>query len=296
MNKSRYSLIIRCYNEEKHIKCLLDKITSQTVKDLEIIVVDSGSTDNTLNLVKKYSVQILHISPKEFTFGRSLNIGCRAANGEFIVITSPHCYPVGNNWVEKLLLPFADPKVALVYGKQRGSETSKFSEQRIFEVWFPGKSDMDQSHPFCNNANTVIRRSVWEKMPYNESLTGLEDLEWAKKVIALGYKIAYVAEAEIVHIHDESPKRIYNRYKREAIAFRHIFPDERFSFFTFIHLFTANVVCDFFYALRGKVLSRNFKSIITFRFMQFWGTYKGFKQKKPVTDKLREIFYYPRKK
>jgi rhamnosyltransferase len=291
----RISIVIRCYNEEKHIGYLLDKLKDQTVKDIEIVVVDSGSTDNTVNIAKKYTEKILHIDPKEFTFGKSLNIGIKVSEGELIIITSPHCYPVKNDWIEKLTAPFKDPRVSLVYGKQRGHERSKFSEKRVFERWFHEISDKDQKHPFCNNANCAIRRSIWENFPYDESLTGLEDLEWAKRAIAKGYKIVYESDAEIIHIHNESPWYIYNRYRREAIAFKHIFPEERFNFFTFIHLFIANVTQDCFYAIKNGVLCHNIKEIITFRLMQFWGAYKGFKEKKPVTDKLRQIFYYPKK-
>jgi rhamnosyltransferase len=78
----KISVVIRCYNEEKHIGTLLDKLKEQTVKDVEIVVVDSGSTDNTINIAGKYTEKILHIDPKDFTFGRSLNIGITASKGE----------------------------------------------------------------------------------------------------------------------------------------------------------------------------------------------------------------------
>jgi rhamnosyltransferase len=291
---TKISIVIRCYNEEKHIGTLLDKLKEQTLKDLEIIVVDSGSQDNTLQIVSQYPARVFHINPRHFTFGRSLNIGCDAASGDIIVITSPHCYPTGNDWIERLSEPFSDQKVALVYGKQRGDKNSKFSEQRIFKRWFPKVSEMNQDHPFCNNANIAIRCSIWEKLPYDESLTGLEDIDWAKRALALGYKIIYKADAGVIHIHEESPKRIYRRYEREAIAFKRIFPEERFNIFTFFHLFISNVLHDSFYAIQNKVLWYNLKSIIIFRFMQFLGTYKGFKKKKQETEKLKTIFYYPK--
>ena len=69
-----------------------------------------------------------------------------------------------------------------------------------------------QRHPFCNNANSAIRRSLWKSLPYNEELTGLEDLDWANKVTSLGKKIIYNAKAEVIHVHNETSKKIYNRY------------------------------------------------------------------------------------
>ncbi len=125
------SIIIRAHNEERHLGRLLEGIAQQTVKDVEIILVDSGSTDGTLTVAARYPVQVVHIAPEEFTFGRSLNLGIQAANAELLVFASAHVYPVYPDWLEKLLAPFADPQIALVYGKQRGGPSSKYSERQI---------------------------------------------------------------------------------------------------------------------------------------------------------------------
>lgn len=289
----RCSIVIRCYNEEQHIGRLLSGIMQQTVQDVEIILVDSGSTDATLSIAARYPVKILSIRPQEFSFGRSLNVGCQAATREFIVIASAHVYPVYEDWLEQLLAPFTDPKVALVYGKQRGNETTKYSEHQIFAKWFPDKSNLHQDHPFCNNANAAIRRSLWQQLPYDETLTGLEDIDWAKRVMGMGYKIVYTGDAEVMHVHNESPKRIYNRYRREAIALKRIFPEEQFTLWNFARLFTANVVSDCYHAWHDRALGRNFAGILGFRLMQFLGTYRGFTQRGPVTSRLKQTFYYP---
>ena len=287
------SVVVRCYNEEHHIGRLLSGIVQQTVRDVEIIIVDSGSTDATLSIASRYPVKILSIRPEEFSFGRSLNIGCQAATGEFIVIASAHIYPVYRDWLERLLVPFVDPQVALVYGRQRGNETTKYSEHQVFAKWFPEKSSSDQNHPFCNNANAAIRRELWERQLFDEELTGLEDIDWAKRVIQLGYKVVYNAEAEVVHVHNELPRQIYSRYLREAVALKHIFPRERFSLWDFLHLFLSNVFTDYYHALHDGMLKKNVTSIPIFRLMQFWGTYRGFRWRGPVTSKLRQTFYYP---
>src|SRR5512136_2680787 len=114
----RTSIVIRACNEEKHISRLLEGIAFQTQKDLEIILVDSGSTDRTLEITSHYPVQVVHIQPEEFTFGYSLNQGITQAHGSLIVIASAHVYPVYPDWLESLLAPFADSQVALTYGKQ----------------------------------------------------------------------------------------------------------------------------------------------------------------------------------
>src|SRR5574339_612705 len=123
----KYSIVIRAYNEERHIGRLLEGIRQQTLRDPEIIVVDSGSTDRTVAVAESFGARVVHIPPAEFTFGRSLNLGIQAATGELIVIASAHVYPVYPDWLASLLRPFADPNIALTYGKQRGPSTARFS-------------------------------------------------------------------------------------------------------------------------------------------------------------------------
>ncbi len=288
------SIVIRAFNEEKYLGRLLDGIAHQTISDIEVILVDSGSTDSTVEIAANFGAKVIHIHPDEFTFGRSLNLGINAASHSIIAIASAHVFPVYPDWLKNLLEPFSDPKVALTYGKQRGGETTKFSEHQIFTQWYPQHSDPRQAHPFCNNANAAIRRSAWQQHPYDETLTGLEDLAWADWVLHEGYAIVYVAEAEIIHVHHETPRGVYNRYRREAMAFKRIFPNEHFGRWDLIRLVAGNITNDLWHAAQSRALAGNFFSIFWFRWMQFWGTYQGYRQSGPLTWQLRQTFYYPR--
>lgn len=287
------SIVIRAFNEGRHIGRLLDGIMQQTIRDVEIILVDSGSTDDTIEIAGRYPVRVLHIAPHEFTFGRSLNRGLAAAGGEIAVIASAHVYPVYPDWLERLQAAFADSELGLAYGKQRGGPNTHFSEHQVFAHWFGEVSNPRQPHPFCNNANAAIRLDLWRSTPYDETLTGLEDLAWAKSIQAAGRTVAYVAEAEVIHVHNETPRGVYNRYRREAMAFKHIFPKEHFSFLDFVRLASGNAVSDIRYAARRKCLLRNLSGILWFRLAQFWGTYQGFRHPGPLTAQLRQTFYYP---
>ncbi len=290
------SIIIRAYNEEKYIGRLLEGIQRQTLKDVEIILVDSGSTDSTVSIAESYGARVVRIPSAEFTFGRSLNYGIKEAKREFIVIVSAHVYPVYPDWLETLLQPFQDERVAVAYGKQRGPEFAKFSEQQIFHQWYPDLSKLNQETAFCNNANTAIRKSLWEENNHDETLTGLEDLAWAKWAKEQGHSIAYVAEAEIIHVHNETPRGVYNRYRREAMALRRIYPEAHFNFYDFLRLTITNILSDLWHAAREGVLLKNISSIFWFRFMQFHGTRMGHRETSLVTPQLREIFYYAREK
>lgn len=288
------SVVIRCLNEARHIGRLLEGLLHQTLKPDEIVVVDSGSTDGTLDVVRRYLANVVSITPEQFSFGRSLNTGFRAARGDIVVLASAHVYPLFDTWLEALTAAFAEPDVALTYGRQQGDERTRFSEWQVFAKWFPQTSTRHQDHPFCNNANAAVRRSVWTQLPYDESLTGLEDLDWAKRAMRLGHRISYVADAAVAHVHEENRSQVMNRYRREAIAYKVIFPDQRMSLLEALRLAAGNTMSDYLQAARERKLLSNLIDIPAFRTAQFWGSYHGFQQKGLVSAALRERFYYPR--
>src|SRR5690349_5256681 len=290
------SIVIRAYNEEKYIGRLLEGIRQQTLKDVEIILVDSGSTDETISIAQSFEARIVSIPSSEFTFGRSLNLGIQEATRELIVIASAHVYPVYPDWIAALLYPFQNENIALTYGKQRGPETAHFSEQQIYHQWYPEVSKARQATAFCNNANAAIRKSLWQQNPYDETLTGLEDLAWGKWAKEQGYDIAYVAEAEIIHVHTETFEGIFNRYRREAMAFKRIFPEAHFSYYDFVRLTAMNILSDLWHAARKRLLWKNLSSVFRFRLMQFHGTRVGYRESGLLTPQLRETFYYARQR
>lgn len=289
---TRVSVVIRAFNEEKHLGALLEALKKQSVRS-EVILVDSGSTDRTVAIAKAHKARILHIKPKDFTFGRSLNLGIAAAKGTVVVLASAHVLPMNADWLGELVAPFADKQVALTYGKQRGTAQSKFSERQHFVKWFPEHSDADQQHGFSNNANAAVRKSVWKKSPFDEKLTGLEDVAWGSWALHAGQRIAYVAEAGVYHMHDETNAQIVNRHRREAIALRQILPASRFSLLNFASLFVRNVIADLGAALKQRVFLREALGIFSFRFLQYLGTYRGYRDPLNPDHKLKQVFYYP---
>jgi glycosyltransferase involved in cell wall biosynthesis len=289
----RVSLIIRCHNEEAHIGRLLTGVSRQTQPADEIIVVDSGSTDATLAIASAFPVSIVPISSETFSFGRALNVGIEASTGDVVVFASAHVYPLYDTWLELLTAPFGDEQVALAYGRQQAPRDGRFSEQQLLKRWFPGRSVPRQRDPFCNNANAAIRRSIWEEQRYDEHITGLEDLEWAKRAVAAGLVLAYVAEAVVVHTHDEDFRQVVNRYRREAIAHKQIYDEQGMTIGSAIRLGTANILGDIRSARVQGALASNLRDIIEFRSAQFYGTYRGFRQQGPVPELLRQRFYYP---
>ncbi len=222
------SIIVRTYNEEKYLSQVLETVFNQTdCPDFEVIVVDSGSTDHTLKIANDFRCKIVNIKKEEFSFGRSLNLGCSNAQGQFLVLVSAHCIPTDKFWLKNLIEPFENPAIALTYGRQLGVEQSKFSEKQLFKKYFPERDANPQEGFFCNNANSCLRKDAWDVRPFDEDLTGLEDMDWAKFQVAQGSKIAYIAEAAVYHIHEETWSQVKRRYERETASKSRIQPNSR---------------------------------------------------------------------
>lgn len=287
------SIVIRAFNEEQHLGKLLAGIEQQDYPRREIILVDSGSTDRTLEIASRYPVKLVEIDSSEFTFGRSLNRGIAAAAGEIIVIISAHCYPVYPDWLDQLLKPLEDERVAVSYGKQRGSASNHYSEHQFFRTYFPDISQPNQGQPYTHNANAAIRRSLWEEHPYNENITGLEDLAWSSWAKDEGYRIAYTSEAEVIHIHQETFRQVHNRYKREAIAMKQILPESRFTIRNMLGMLVQTIGSDSAQAVRERVFWKQIWNIARFRFLQYLATWQGYRYSGMIDQGLHRKFYYP---
>lgn len=215
------SVVIRTYNEEKHLPALLDALDRQCYRDFEVIQVDSGSLDRTRDIAAARGIVPISIANHDFTFGYSLNVGVRAAKGRFVAVVSAHTVPCDQDWLGKLIAPLRDERVAMTYGRQLAVESSKFSEAEDLRRTFGPVSRQERPGDFrVNNANAAIRRDLWEQHPFDEALTGLEDIEWARHWMRDGWTVLYVPEAALNHIHEESWAQIRRRFYREAVAIR----------------------------------------------------------------------------
>lgn len=288
------SIIIRTFNEEKHLGNLLDAIKKQSYTDWEVIVVDSGSTDKTLEIAESHKVQIIKIESRDFTFGYSLNMGCKASVGKYLVFASAHVLPTDTEWLSHLITSLQGEKVAMVYGRQQGNEESKFSERMDFRRIFGTSPSSDSTLlTYANNANAAIKKALWEEIPFDEYLFGLEDIDWARKVTEKGYLIRYEPKASVYHIHHEQWYQVLNRYRREAIAAVRIGlsrpPQAKLGVaWLFIYFFL-----DLLYSFPNYTDSR-LEEIIKFRYYQWKGSRLGWSQGKGIDlQRERNSAFFP---
>ena len=294
----RISIVFRSLNEEKWFGDALSACKRQVVDgyDVEIVLVDSGSTDRTLEIAEAHDCRIVHIKKADFTFGRSLNYGCEAATGDYLVFISAHCIPAHERWLANLVEPLADGRADYVYGRQIGHDVTRFSEHQVFAQYFPEHDRLPQADFFINNANAAIRKDLWAKYKFDEAVTGLEDMVLGKAVMKDGGRIGYVADAPVIHIHEETFVQTRRRYYREALTLREIMPEVHFHFADFIRYFTAGVFHDFSEALNDRRFWAVAPEIVMFRLMQYWGTYRGHNEHRVLSRAQKESYYYPRPK
>lgn len=296
MTKPLVSVVIRTLNEERYLEELLSAIQSQILVNVlcEVVIIDSGSTDRTLQIAEEFSCRITHIDKQDFTFGRSLNWGSHFAQGDYLVYVSGHCIPASDSWLENLVAPLLEGLSGYSYGRQLGRDTTKFSEIQLFEKYFPEFSDIPQEGFFCNNANSAISRDVWEAFKFDENVTGLEDMELAKRYVEAGGSIAYVAEAPVFHIHDEVWAQTKRRYERESVALRIIMPELRITFIDMCRYIASAIINDVSVSLNQGNLCSVIVQIIRFRTAQYFGSYRGNRILKLEADRRRESYFYPK--
>lgn len=292
------SVVIRTLNESKYLQELLLSIASQKTRQfsVEVVIVDSGSTDGTIDIANRFGAAVTFINQRDFSFGRSLNIGCEYAKGDILVFVSGHCVPTSDTWLINLVHPLIVGEAVYTYGRQQGRDSTKFSEQMIFEKYFPDTTVTTQEPFFVNNANSAITRDVWSELRFDESVTGLEDMELATRLLEADLGTTkYCPAACVFHIHNESWRQTRRRYEREALALPQIMPEVQVSAIDAVRYFIAAVWADIKVGMNRKVPLNDLLSIPAFRLAQFVGTYYGNLEHRKMSRLRRERYYYPDK-
>jgi glycosyltransferase involved in cell wall biosynthesis len=190
----------------------LQQVYRQHYRDFDVILVDSGSTDGTLEIAERFPVRRLTIRPETFTYGYALNVGIAATSAPVVVSLSGHSIPYDGRWLGNLMRRFQRDKVAGAYSRQVCYPTSPLYEKAFVysmyghPVRIPVVSDV-----FFNNAAAAVRRDLWEQFPFDETLPGSEDHAWTLEARSRGYQAIYAADSVVIHSHEESLARFIRR-------------------------------------------------------------------------------------
>ena len=251
----RLSIILRTHNESRSLPSTLQAIRRQHASNhIELVIIDSGSTDGTQEIARKEADIFLTLKPRDFTFGRALNDAARHATGDILVILSAHARPGRSDWLNHLTGPFVEARVGGVYGKQTPypnawppviiDYTRCYGTQVVIHKSVEGM--------FFSAANAALRRDVWERVPFDDRMPACEDQLWARQIAHLGYWIAYEPQAEVYHSHNEGLHKVYRRRAREELGWRQILPDRKGSLRRFLDDWYTSTRLDAMYVLKNK--------------------------------------------
>ncbi len=199
MARPTASIIIRTRNEERWITPCLRAVFEQSFSDFEVILVDNYSTDSTVRKAEQFGVRTIPVD--EYRPGKALNAGIHAAGGQYLVFLSAHCIPTGSDWLCRMIGGFEDDRIVGVYGRQQPMIFSSPEDKRDLLITFGLDRRIQERDPFFHNANSAIRRDIWETCPFDETASNIEDRMWAEEVLARGFRILYEPEASVYHHH-----------------------------------------------------------------------------------------------
>jgi rhamnosyltransferase len=289
------SIVIRTLNEARYLGDLLRAVSQQQLQGFSVqtVLVDSGSTDNTVEIALRHGCKITRIRKEDFSFGRSLNVGCQAADGEILVFISGHCVPVDEHWLQLLCQPIRDGVAHYTYGRQVGGPESRYSECRIFEKYYPQQSALPQAGYFTNNANSAVARAVWAQHGFDEELTGLEDMHLAKRMLQASGLVGYVAEAAVYHYHHETWAQVRRRFEREAMALQTIKPEVQLGLLDVLRYLPTSIAHDLRCAAQERRARSLWKEITLYRYHQYVGSWRGHHTHRKLSAAEKEAYFYP---
>ncbi len=209
------SVVVRTKNKEETIERALQGLREQTVQT-EVILVDSGSTDRTVELARPYCDQVICIPAETFTYGHALNLGARHAGGQVVFALSAHCVPSSPEWVEVSLNAYTDKGVAGTWGPLDRPDGSPLNGPAKFSLADLGS---DATWGFSNHASSW-RKQVWERFPFDEQLVACEDKEWMWRVMSAGF--SFYADPRLwvdsSHRRNAGLRALYKRVHREHLV------------------------------------------------------------------------------
>lgn len=222
----KISIIILTKNNGSSIGKVLKQIKSQNIDYLyEIIIVDSGSSDDTITQISQFGVRSYNIPPDEFGHGRTRNLASEYACGEYLVYLSADAIPANKNWLRNLVNKLCIDDVGATFGRQIPYKDTSPMERFFIHKNYPPATKEHYSlkdfhmNAFFSNVNSAIKHSLWNKIKFSENLIISEDYEWAKRAHDLGYKIEYMPDAVVFHSHKYNLIQVFKRYFDSGVSF-----------------------------------------------------------------------------
>ena len=220
MTDPEASIVVPTKNAGPLFREVLEGVYDQP-GSFDVLVVDSGSTDETTDIVAEYPARLLEIPPESFHHGRTRNLGVEETTGDFVVFLTQDATPM-DGWLPSLLSALrSDADVAGAYSRQLPRPSATPMKRHFLASFYDDEPETRSLAPgrrptrdevFFSNVSSVVRRSVWRDHPFPENSIMSEDQHWARTVLEAGYKLRYEPGSRVRHSHREGIRDIFKRY------------------------------------------------------------------------------------
>ena len=213
------SIILRSFNEGWALRETLPALRAQNFTDWELIVIDSGSTDGSVDLIRQAGpAHFVQIASHEYNPSRVMNRGMQLARTGFGIFLNADATPQGANWLGPLVEGLQDTKTAAVFGRQIPRPDCRAVYAHDYERCFgPNRESVSWEH-FFSMASSGIRKDIWARRGFNERMQYSEDDEYTRWCRAQGYRVVYVPESVAMHSHNYTTAQVYKRSFGEGRA------------------------------------------------------------------------------
>jgi rhamnosyltransferase len=218
------SIVIPVKNGGGDLARCFDGIAAQVVgEEVEIVVIDSGSTDGSVQEARERGAIVREIPAHEFSHGASRNLGASLASGELLVFISQDAYPVDERWLEHLTGPLREeePLVGGIYGRQLPHAGARPPERYFLDFLYGSETrrqraadthELTMQTTLFSNVNAAMPRSLWERFPFVEDIIMSEDQDWCRRVLLAGFTVVYEPAAAVRHSHNYTLAGAFRRF------------------------------------------------------------------------------------
>lgn len=218
----RISIIIPTLNGAVEMPQLIEQISIQTIKVLEVIVIDSESTDNTPEIATEFGARVLNVKRNNFDHGKTRNLAAAEASGDIVIFMTQDAIPAGKNTFKHLIQPLAEQDIIVSYARQLPKDDAKITDRFLRLYNYPEQSLVKSKKDiqtmgikaFQNsNVCAAYRMKEFKELGgFPTPVVSNEDMLFAAKAILAGYQIAYTATACVYHSHNYSYTNLFKRY------------------------------------------------------------------------------------
>ena len=219
VNGPLVSIVMRSFNEAWALRDTLAALSQQDYKSWELIVIDSGSTDGSVDLIRRANPRhFLQIKPQEYNPSRVMNCGMQLASSDFGIFLNADATPQNSNWLRPLVNALQDPQTAAVFGRQTPRPGCRAVYAHDYERCFGPKRESAMWEHFFSMVSSGIRKDIWAKRGFLPKMQYSEDDEYTRWCRSQGYRIVYCPESVVMHSHNYTPEQAYKRSFGEARA------------------------------------------------------------------------------